>query len=458
MNDRIDKWIDDHRDEMIEALQGALRFRTLETEPVPGGPFGRENRDCLEYTLGIAEKAGLKSTNMDGYCGYVDAGEGDEMLGILAHLDVVPEGTGWNYPPYEAIIADGNINARGAIDDKGPGYAALFALRAVTESGFAFRRRVRLIFGCNEERGMGCVDHYLAHADKIPDISFSPDGEFPLTNSEMSRVEVSFGKKFASSLKIYAGEAVNVVPGECTASVDTDVDEVKKAAETYAEDSEFGFVVTDEGDFTRIKVIGHQAHASMPDLGKNALEGMLELLSKLPLPEDDAAAVAGLYDMFRLDKHGESLGLDYTDVSGRQTMNPGIMRWDENGFCVSVDLRCPNSVPEEKLHKAFTDAFEKNGFEEAGWNYDKGFSLSEDSEIVKILMDCYKARTGLSDAKPLQIGGGTYARHLPNAVSFGPEGYLPCSEAHLANEFISIELLVFCAKLYADAIIALACK
>ena len=148
----------------------------------------------------------------------MDYGTGEEQLGILAHLDVVPEGEGWTYPPYAAEIHDGRLYGRGTMDDKGPAFAALYAMKAIKECGVPLRRSVRLILGCDEESGMSCLKHYNRVA-KAPTLSFSPDAEYPVVNSEKMIFRTEYEKKFDSAITLHAGTRRNVVPGEAVATV-----------------------------------------------------------------------------------------------------------------------------------------------------------------------------------------------------------------------------------------------
>ena len=84
-------------------------------------------------------------------------GQGEELVGILCHVDVVPEGDGWTTPAYSADIRDGKIFARGAIDDKGPTMAAYYAMKIVKELGLPLSKRVRMIIGTDEESNWKCV-------------------------------------------------------------------------------------------------------------------------------------------------------------------------------------------------------------------------------------------------------------------------------------------------------------
>ncbi len=463
-DERIDKWLDEHQEQVIADLQTLLRYRTVQDEtavPEEGKPFGPITYDCLQAALGIAEKLGFKGESVDGYCGSIlvpadEPGEKAETFGILAHLDVVPESTGWNYPPYGAVIADGRLYGRGAIDDKGPAVAAMWALAAVKACGYKLKRNVNVILGCNEETGMRCLSYFKDHRP-IPDFSISPDGEFPLTNSEKTLHVSTWTKKYASGLKIKSGTVHNAVPGEAECWVNLPMKTVQEVCEWYAENSPFGVVATDEGSCVRVKTIGQTAHASMPENGQNALLALLQLLSEMPLAKEDAESVKALADLLGMCMHGERFGLDKEDASGRLSFNVGLMDWNEEGYKVTFDLRVPISMTEEELRGALEQKMNALGAEAEYWRFDPGYCIPDDTPFVQKLIGVFNERTG-ENRKPMHIGGGTYARHLPNAVSFGPEDYMCEASAHVANEFISLEQLAFNCKILADAIIALACE
>lgn len=455
MNERVDKWLEEHRDEMLRDLQGCLSIRSLKGQTAPGAPFGPKVKECLDYTLDLADRMGFATRDQEGYYGCIDEGEGSEMLGILVHLDIVPEGTGWSFDPYGGHLVDGKLYGRGTLDDKGPAVAAIYALKAIRECGIPFNRKVRVILGCDEESGMACMTRYK-EVDALPDLSISPDGEYPLTNSEKSIVHAVFERKFQSSITVTAGEVANIVPGEAVAIVPIPIEEVKSVAERFGNNSDCALTLKALEKGTQIKTIGSIAHASMPEDGLNALQGMFQFLSLLPLDKDDMNIVLTLKEKFKMEYYGQSVGLDKADDSGRLTLNMGVMRWDENGFKVTFDLRCPTTLSPEGIKKALCDAMDHTGGALTSFTFKAGYCIPDDAEIVTKLLQVFKDRTGES-LPPKRIGGGTYARTLPNAVSFGPEGYLCPSSAHVANEYITVEQLMFNAKILADAILALAC-
>lgn len=456
MSTFTDNWIDAHSNELIKALQQCISIKSErdDSTAAPGAPFGRGAAQCLAGTLDIAAAMGFSVKNLDGYCGIVDHGTGAELLGILAHLDVVPEGESWQYPPYAAQIHSGRIYGRGAMDDKGPAIAALFALAAVKASGLPTRRRIRLILGCDEECDMGCLHHYNEH-EEAPTLCFSPDASYPLINSEKMIYGSAYAKAYPSTLRVNAGTVSNAVPGKAEIFAPVPAAAAERAAAALG-NAAFTYSVAPAPGGCSIIINGLAAHASMPELGKNAFLAALELLRTLPLAAEDAATVSALFDILKFDNHGESIGIDQQDASGRLTTNVGVVAWDETGIKeLTMDIRAPISADGEKITAALRHAFARAGMEEKHHGWSDGYYMPPESELVSKLLGVYNARFN-ADAKPMAMGGGTYARHLKNAVAFGTERESEPACIHMANECIRIDHLIEDAKIMADAIIALA--
>ena len=460
MNPAVDRWIDAHKEELIADLKANLAFRSLKDDATagPGAPFGKEVRACLDHALEAADRLGFATKNLDGYCGVVDmpGSEGAGQIGAICHLDVVPEGTGWTYPPYGGEIHDGKLYARGTMDDKGPAFAVLYAMKAIKECGLPLKRSVRLILGCDEESGMACLEHYNK-VEKAPDMSFSPDAEYPLVNSEKLIFRTDYKKEYDSAVSVQAGTRPNVVPGEATAVVPLALNRILPIMEAMMESSEFSCAAEAvNGESSKIVMTGLSAHASTPEVGKNALLALLNLLDKLPLPEKDAQTVAGLVKALGMDMHGEGFGLDITDASGRLTLNPGVMDWDETGIHrLTFDIRAPISAKGEEIRDKLLAGLKDSGVEQYHITWSDGYYISPEHELVKKLLDVYARRTG-TRLEPLAIGGGTYARHMQNAVAFGVERPGEPGRAHMPNEYIPVDCLMEDTKMMADALIALA--
>lgn len=454
MSVKTDQWIDEHFEDLLEQTRAIVRIPSVQgpaieaapmkppvqpgfppTPAIPSSPYGKEVRQAEDYMLKVAGMYhGFETHENEGLYCYVDAGKEEgvekEMLGIVCHLDVVPEGTGWDHPAFSSDLVGDKIIGRGTVDDKGPAMAALHALKAVRDCGYKFKRQVRLIYGLNEETGMRCIDEYCK-AERIPDIAFTPDGSYPVCNSEFGICHAVFKKEYKSGIVFKSGVAANVVPPEAVATVN---------GKEY-------------------KTTGVQTHASTPWEGENAAQKMIKLLAGLKdLNEADAAVLKVLDAHLGEGYNGEGFDLFYEDATGKQTLNLGLVDWNEDGFRITLDLRCPSAVKEETVKEKLCKAFDECGAVLESFNFSEGYYLSEDSEVVSKLMKVYQDRTGDKDSKPIVMGGGTYARHLPNCVSFGPEGYMDVCTCHIPNEYISFDQLKFTCKMLADAIIALACE
>lgn len=442
------QWIEQTLPQQVEELQNLIRIPSVSRgEPKEGMPFGEEVHKALTYALDLANRLGFpRTTNLDGYCGYVDFGEGEEQLLIMSHLDVVPVGSGWTKEPFAAAIENGRMYGRGTIDDKGAAVSSLYALAAIKEAGIPLRRSVRILFGCDEERGSDCVKYYKTK-EKNPTLGFTPDGEYPLVNAEKGITQTVWKKSFAGSkVSIQCGTAANVIPGEASATLPF-------AAEPVAVPE--GYKVTFEGN--TVSVVGRGGHASTPELGKNALQCLLEILTQQPLTGEDYATVTSLHALFGYDYNGEGFNMDVTDESGRLTLSLNVLNWDETGVSITCDCRHPFSVSNEDLMKAMSSNLNVLGFENVSCRHTPCLYMPEDSELVQGLLEVYEKNIG-HKAKPLAIGGGTYARSFPNTVAFGVIKENGVNECHMPDESIGIDEMLFNTIVMAEAIEKLAGK
>lgn len=443
--------IDRDLEELIASLQALIRYPSVKKEPEGKLPFGKTMQDCLTAALELSEKLGFATRDLDGYIGIAEAGAGEESLGVLCHLDVVPAGAGWSMDPFEGVRKDEKIYGRGTMDDKGPAVCALYALKAVLDAGIPLKRRVQVILGCDEESGWACIDRFK-QTEPMPTMSISPDGTYPLVFSEKGIYQGTFFNSLQSRVRIDCGERANVVPGIGKAWVPVQV---------KPEDCPLwnGIEVTcaPEGAGTEIVVKGLGAHASTPEEGRSALLYLVKLLSSLPLSEADGHHVfAGLADILRGDLHGEGFGLDMADESGRLTLNPGVLRLDENGLKLVVDIRWPLSCDPERLQDRLLGKLSPLGFTQVFHHVQPGHAVPRDCDLVKTLMAVYQEQTGDMKSEPMAIGGGTYARAFPNAVAFGCEFPGEPMLAHMPDEHMSIADIRLNARMLAQAIAELA--
>ena len=305
---------------------------------------------ALKKLLRYREKLGFKTVNMDGYVGYAEYGEGEDYVAVLGHLDVVPEGNGWIYPPYGAEIHDGKMFGRGTMDDKAPIVAALYGLKAIADSKLPLSKRVRIIFGTNEETGSKEMHHYTER-EKAPAAGFTPDGMYPIMYGEkgitMFEVVKTLDKKGTGEVIIKSmkgGQRVNMVPDYCEAVVSAkDQATVIKTAEEFRSRSGYDISAQAEGDEVVIKSVGVSAHGSLPHLGKNAIMQMFAFLGEMNLGSCGIAGFIGFFNRnVGMETDGKSMGLALEDKeSGKLSFNVGTISMDEDKISLGLNVRYP---------------------------------------------------------------------------------------------------------------------
>ena len=445
------------QNEMIACLQENLQIPSVQDEAAEGAPYGIQVRKCLDHVLTSAEALGFKTVNVDNHVGWCEYGEGEEMVAVLGHLDVVPAGDGWTCDPYGGEIRDGKIWGRGTTDDKGPSIAALFALAALRNSGLPLRRRVRLLLGCNEETGSADIKYYLAHGGEVPVMGFTPDGEYPVINGEKGIINTTFCISYDQNgdvklLEIDGGTAPNVVPAAAYAKLGCSKEVAEKIAATSI--PKVTFTVTEYG--VLVEAEGVSAHGSTPGLGENAIGRLLQALDTLPLSQEVADPIHFVAEKLGMETDGKSAGIYlYDDVSGELTLNLGKIIGDHKSFCMKINYRYPVTKEYADCGPAFNKAFTDAGFTVDSEVHKAKLYIPSDSQLVSTLLKVYTEQTGLvGEAKC--IGGGTYAKMLPNTLAFGP--IFPGDEIreHKPDEYISVENLIKNAQIIAAAMYEMA--
>lgn len=463
---RFDKIVDSMREDIIKTAQELIRIKSIETASQPGAPFGAGVRQCLDKTLNICKDLGFKTESFDGYAGHAECGEGEEIVGILVHVDVVPEGSGWSHDPYGGEVADGKVFGRGAIDDKGPAAAAMYALKAVRDSGVKFDRRVRIIVGCDEESGRwDCMKHYFKHAE-MPSCGFSPDADFPIINSEMGILIFNLEKSFTEpessccgGLRIKSvkgGNKVNMVPDycECELLMKKDFTErINKTIDYMNGMQGYNLIAEFDGDICIIKSYGISAHGSTPEKGVNAISKLLSMLCKLPLCVCEQTAFINFLDEhIGMKTDGSSFGLAMSDdVSGKLVFNLGTIDIGESKGNVGINVRYPVTKTRNDVYDILKNKI--SGFDIMlieGPEKDPLY-VPADNFLVRKLQKVYEDVVG-EKAALISIGGGTYARAIKNAVAFGPLFPGRAETAHQKDEYIEVDDLIQCTKIFAEAI------
>lgn len=452
--------VDGMRDDIIRTTQEMVRIKSVKEEPSGEMPFGEGIQKCLEYTLDLCETMGFETVNVDNYAMHADLGQGSETVGILAHLDVVPEGDNWDYAPYSAIIDNGNIYGRGTIDDKGPAVAALFAMKALKETGAPMKKKVRIIFGTDEESGWECMERYFSKMPK-PDLGFTPDADFPAIHGEKGILIFDLKKVFSGSaaaegikvLSIKGGTRPNVVPDTCEALL-VNASGVRDAALAYGAAAGVPVDVKESAEGVHVTIKGVSAHGSLPEKGVNAISHMVSFLGTLPLAAGDMRdAIAAYIERIGLEYNGQHIGCGLEDAeSGLLVFNVGVIDAKETGMNVTVNIRYPITSDDSTVYGGIRKALEGTGFELIHANHQKPIYMPKDHPLIEALMGVYREQTGDVDSQPITIGGGTYARAMDNCVAFGPLMPGMPELAHQRNEYIGVEHLIQMTKIYAHAL------
>ena len=452
MDRKVNDLIDTYRDEFTAMLQGWIRTPSVKGTAEPGAPFGRDVRKMLDRAMADAKSLNFAVRDFDGYVCDITLGEAEERIAVLGHLDVVPVGDGWTKPPFDAVIENGRMYGRGTNDDKGPSLAALFAMRAVRDAGIPLKKSIRMILGCDEESGWEDMEYYGTH-ERIPDVGFSPDANFPLINTEKGmlvlEVRAPASRTGLKVLEMATGDRINVIPGECHALVEGG-EELVRRTEEYARKTGLPYSAEITAKGVLLSAEGIPGHSAYPEGRRNAIGMMLLLLRELGAE----GPVATLAQAVGMESDGKSLGCACRDeVSEGLTCNMGILRLENGAWFGTLDMRCPVAADQEKL-KAEAVAH-LTGLNVTVQTQKPPHHVPADSELVTALLAAYEEETGL-EGKPLSTGGGTYAKVLKQGVAFG--ALFPDEEdlAHQADEYEDIDRLMLAMKIYANALIRLA--
>lgn len=412
----------DNRD-MLSALDALLSIPSVSR---PGGdsaaPFGPEAGRALSCALDLCAGLGFRTKNCGNMAGWAEIGQGEEMIAVLVHLDVVPAGEGWDVPPFACTLRDGRLYGRGVTDDKGPAVASIYAMKDLLDSSRPLRRRVRIIFGLAEEGGVWTdMDYYRRH-EELPVFGFTPDADFPVIfgekGSAVFRLSLPLSRCGLELLE--GGQAENMVPDHCRAVVNGRAEEAR----------------------------GRAAHGSKPWEGENAIAALLERLDRLPVSQ-----------MYRrlLDPWGAGLGWEMEDARlGRLTVNVGKVRTLGDQAVFWLDVRCPRPGMGEALLDRLRERAAPFGASAELERWKDPVLLDPDGPLVSALMSAYREVTGDQESQPVAIGGSTYAKAMDHTAAFGPMlPGRPTSE-HQKNESIALEDFLLLRRIYRAALERLA--
>lgn len=474
------KYILENRQNIASSICDLITFPSISEETNNSHfPFGKACSDALKYFLNLANSLGFRTKNVDGYCGWAEIGEGEELIGIIGHLDVVPaKEEDWTYSPFVPTISDNCIYGRGAIDDKGPVIASLYAIKAVAnyyeENNLTFNKRIRLIVGLNEEKDWKCIEYYKKH-EEIPTLGFSPDSDFPCIYAEKSVISILISEKLSNiglisknksclqEIPITIEEidcnqnAINVVPKFCSIVLNIKdsvimpniITSAKKIIEQYNYEIDLYKIDENHLKLTSYGVASHSAH---PELGVNAISKLIVVLNDLfnkynvyfPLFSDFCKLIGDDYT-------GTNLGLNIQDESGTLTLNTSQLYIKDNKINIGINLRVPVHTKPEEIVSTFEENFKAKV---SVLRIQPALYIEKENKLVQTLCSIFN-ETCNSNFEPITIGGATYARAFPNCISFGMNFPKDKDMCHQADEFIEINKLLLATNIYAKAIFEL---
>ncbi len=424
-----------YREAIVETLVKIMRIRSEKGAPSPGKPFGDGPAEALDAFLAEGRRLGFRTGELDGYAGWIEFGpENKPLVAAVCHLDVVPA-AGWP-EAYEPQVEDGKIIGRGSMDDKGPAVAVLYAMKSLLDEGVEPDARIRLLLGTDEESGSACMKYYTQFGES-PVAAFTADADFPVINGEKGHW--TFDLVWQIDLRAESGRVLweadcgtraNVIPGE--------------AVLTFK---------NPDGSLEEVETIGKMGHASMPQLAQNAIQYALADAYKND-PQDPFLKQVNM--LLGTDYDGKGLGVAGSDEpSGDLTLNVGILKYEDGKGRITIDIRYPVTWDYEELRTRRDVTLAGTGFTVENEKNSPPLYRPVDDPLVVVLMDAYRKVTGRDD-QPLCIGGGTYARSVPNTLAFGPTFTEDENLAHQKGEYITEETLLTAAGIYREALLALA--
>jgi len=458
---KIDDWFEVHSEEMIADLGRLIEVRSVNGLPGEGAPYGEGPRAALALARSMMEERGFEVGEFEDMLITAQLGQSPALMGILAHLDVVDAGEGWDSDPYKMLIKDGRLYGRGASDDKGPSIAAIYAMYCVRDICPELQHGFKLILGSGEEVGCEDIANFISK-NELPPHVFTPDADFPVVNVEKGRLAPVFGASWEKDLalariiSITGGSTMNVVPFRASAVIEgIGIAEAEAFCGDYSAKTCAAISVSPVGDRLAIVATGAATHAATPHEGNNAQTALFEMLAAMPFAESKGFGYVRALN--RLFPHGDylgaALGIDMSDdISGALTLNFGVVEFTEVAFSGNFDSRTPACADGIDLPGMVRAAFEREGIELKGFSHSKCHHTPEDSAFVQTLLRVYEEYTG-NPGYCLKMGGQTYVHEVPGGVAFGCETPGIINNIHGANEFIGVDDLILSARMFARVIV-----
>lgn len=412
-------------------------------------PFGKANKEVLDAMISIGQRDGFLTKNVDGYAGHIDIGMGKEVIAILGHLDVVPVNeTGWDSDPFKLTKKGNRYYGRGTSDDKGPLLYGYYAAKILNKYNLLNGKKIRVIFGCNEESGSNCMKYYFSK-EPFPNMGFTPDANFPVVYGEKKGINIEITAKLKDDrlVSLKAGTVANIVPERAEAVLKGNVSQYKESFENFLREQQLNGQLTQIDDQIVFELVGKSSHASLPHLGKNAVVLLCQYLNTVI----QSTIIQFVDQYFSNDYYANKLGFGFEGNMGLLTCNLGVLNYINNDLKITLDIRAPHELDINTMKKCLDNATTRFSMQ---YTFKAGNHLFVDpnSKLIQSLHQAYVECSGDILAKPQAIGGGTYAKTMPNCVAFGPEFPGTDNQIHQNNEFLDIDEAKKAIEIYANAL------
>lgn len=442
---KVDKkdLLDNYFPKALDEIKKVVAMPSYRKNLEKGSPVDQDIRNVLDHCINLCKEFGFKTFIAPDYrYGYADYGDSDKLFGIICHLDVVPAGniSEWNTPPFEPIEKDGKLYGRGSFDDKGPTMVNIFAFKYLIDNGFKPDYTVRFIFGTSEETNWECMEAYVKN-EKLCDLGYVPDGHFPVVYAEKWISDVDLLGNFSSDFEISGGEVYNAI-NDLVTYKGPKLEEInnylkQNSIETYIDEN-------------KLFVKGVSSHGSLPHKGVAASSWLLKAINEVGLKHPLAQFVS---DYFHLDYNMEKLFGDISDETGSLTVCNGIIEVTKEDFRFTINFRVPcTRNPHRDVNEKLRDFLKPLNIDLKVVAVENSVYFSKESDVVQKIMSVYQEVTGDLESEPIAIGGGTFAKSMPNMIAFGAEFDLEESTMHAYNEYVKIDDLKKMMEIYAKSI------
>lgn len=427
---------------LIQDLGKLVAIPSVCTTAQEGYPYGKDSAAALHFMLDLADKMGFQTCNVDNYAGHAEFGIGEKMSAVLAHVDVVPAGIGWDSDPFTLTQKGDLLFGRGVLDDKGAAMMALYCLKALKDAGIQPKRRMRVIFGAGEEVGMDDLRMYFRR-ESLPEQAFTPDAEYGICNREKGIFQFSLyaNENNATIVRSFeAGTVINAVPNGAQADIRCTTTEIEQL-ENACKHTEGHFTMIKQQDGVLIQSVGKAAHAMQPEMGFNAATHLIALLFQVFTAEQLGNVLTFIHEQIHTQLDGKTLGIKQEDTpSGALTCNVGRVHVFQKKAEVSIDIRYPVTADGNLIMEQIKSVANKYGLLMELHHLNLPLYMNEDVPFISLLKEAYKTVTG-QEAELYATGGGTYARGVEGrCVAFGPLfPDEPNRNMHNANEHIDLK-------------------